>query len=95
MLSEHLPDLASRMLPAGALRARPILARGQPTRVFLLNVTTPDVSSTTIRARARAGLPIVDLVPPEVEHYIRRQGLYGALPAREPAGRSSADNLHD
>lgn len=83
-LRARLPDLAPRMLPAAALVARPILARGTPTRVFLLSAATPDISSTDIRQRARAGLPLTGLVPTEVERYIRRHGLYGA-----------ADNLHD
>ncbi len=83
-LGTRLPDLMPRMLPAAALLARPILARGTPTRVFLLPAATPDISSTDIRQRARAGLPLTGLVPTEVERYIRRHGLYGA-----------ADNLHD
>lgn len=93
-LAGRLPALASRMLPTAALRARPILARGLPTRIFLLNAETPDVSSTAIRARARAGLPITDLVPPEVELYIRQHGLYGAQ-VPDPEGRSAADDLHE
>jgi nicotinate-nucleotide adenylyltransferase len=94
-VAARLPDLASRMYPAAALRARPILGRGTPTRVFVLNAETPDISSTVIRARARAGLPIADLVPPEVDSYIRRRGLYGAPPAPSPAGESAAGNLHE
>lgn len=94
-LATRQPALASRMLPTAALRARPVLARGLPTRIFLLNAETPDVSSTAIRARARAGLPITDLVPPEVDQYIRQHGLYGAPPAPGPDGRSAADDLHE
>jgi nicotinate-nucleotide adenylyltransferase len=94
-LPARLPDLAARMLPSAAMMARPILARSPQTRVFLLNASTPDVSSTTIRARARAGLPIADLVPPEVEHYIRRHGLYGASPAPGASDWSAAGNLHE
>ncbi len=75
----RLPTLASRMV--GVTAATPY--RGAdgpdegPTRVFLLDLITPDVASTTIRARARAGQPIADLVPPEVDDYIHRHGLYG------------------
>jgi nicotinate-nucleotide adenylyltransferase len=83
-MGARLPDLAPRMLPTAALLARPILGRGAPTRIFLLPAATPDISSTVIRERARAGLPLADLVPPDIERFIRRQGLYGA-----------ADNLHD
>jgi nicotinate-nucleotide adenylyltransferase len=94
-LGTRRPDLAPRMLPAAALVARPILARGSPTRVFLLPAATPDVSSTVIRERAHAGLPLTGFVPPDVDAYIRRHGLYGATPASEPAGPTPADNLHD
>lgn len=94
-LGTRLPDLAPRLLPAAALVARPILARGTPTRIFLLPAATPDISSTAIRERAHEGLPLADFVPPIVEQYIRRHGLYGATPASEPAGLTSADNLHD
>ena len=37
-----------------------------------------DLSSTTIRTRARDGRPISGMVPAPVETYIRKQGLYGA-----------------
>lgn len=94
-LPGRLPALADRMLPAAALRARPVLGRGLPTRVFLLDVATPDVSSTEVRARARVGLPIVDLVPPEVAQYIATHGLYRGNPAAAGRGVSMADNLHE
>jgi nicotinate-nucleotide adenylyltransferase len=94
-LAGRLPALSGRMVPAAALRARPILARGLPTRVFLVDVETPDVSSTLVRARARAGLPMADLVPPEVAHYISRHGLYVATSDGETAGRSAAGTLHE
>ncbi len=94
-LPARLPDLASRMAPAAALRARPVMGRAPQTRIFLLDIVTPDISSTIVRARARAGLPLADLVPPEVDTYIRRHGLYGA-PASPPAGdRSAAGHLHE
>jgi len=35
-----------------------------------------DVSSTEVRRRARAGLPLAGLVPPAVERIIEREGLY-------------------
>jgi nicotinate-nucleotide adenylyltransferase len=37
-----------------------------------------DISSTDIRARAAVGLPIADLVPPQVASYIDRHALYRA-----------------
>jgi len=39
----------------------------------------PDVSSTTVRARLAAGASIAGLVPRDVEAYIRRNRLYGAM----------------
>ena len=46
------------------------------TRIFLVDAATPDVSSTDIRSRLRAGSSIEGLVPPAVERHIRRHGLY-------------------
>ena len=99
-LANRLPDLAPRMVPAPfpgsedpGLHAS--AAIGSPkTRVFLLDCDTPDVSSTDIRARARAGRPLAGLVPPEVDHHIRRHALYGADPGAAHAGRPAAGNLH-
>ncbi len=47
------------------------------TRVILVESTTPDVSSTDIRRRVRAGESLAGLVPPGVAHYIRSHRLYG------------------
>lgn len=69
--------------------------KSQETRVFLLDCSTPDVSSTGIRARARAGRSLAGLVPPEVDDYIRRHGLYGVQTGAAPGGRPAAGNLHD
>jgi nicotinate-nucleotide adenylyltransferase len=104
-LPARLPGLATRMVPVPFDVARPgaeapgldaVLAAGSPeTRVFLLDCATPDISSTDIRARARAGRPLAGLVPSEVDHYIRRHGLYGADSGAAGAGRSAAGNLHE
>jgi nicotinate-nucleotide adenylyltransferase len=51
------------------------------TKFHLLDVDTPDISSTDIRARLAAGLPIGDLVPPAVERYILNHRLYGSSAA--------------
>lgn len=46
------------------------------TRVILVEAHTPDVSSTEIRRRVRAGQPLSGLVPDAVEDYISAHGLY-------------------
>ena len=46
------------------------------TRVFLLDAATPDVSSTEVKRRVRAGEPISGLVPAAVEAHIQRHRLY-------------------
>ena len=46
------------------------------TRVILVEAHTPDVSSTDIRRRARAGEDLTGLVPESVAHYIRAHRLY-------------------
>jgi nicotinate-nucleotide adenylyltransferase len=74
-LPARLPALSGRFAePAPAWPATP--------RVFLIDSPTPDVSSTEIRARARAGASLEGLVPPSVARYVRRHGLYAdARPA--------------
>lgn len=46
------------------------------TRVILVEAHTPDVSSTDIRRRVRAGEPLSGLVPPAVADYIQAHRLY-------------------
>jgi nicotinate-nucleotide adenylyltransferase len=46
------------------------------TRVILLESPTPDISSTDIRRRVRAGKPLAGLVPDAVAAYIRQHRLY-------------------
>jgi hypothetical protein len=53
------------------------------------------VSSTDIRARARAGRLLAGLLPPEVEAYIRRHGLYGVPAGAEVIDRPAAEHLHE
>lgn len=79
-LSVHL--LGDR-LPA--LRARFVAGRGAErsgTAVFLVDATTPDISSTDVRRRLSRGEAITGLVCPAVERHIARHRLY------------SADHLH-
>lgn len=46
------------------------------TRVILVEAHTPDVSSTEIRRRVRAGQSLSGLVPDAVQSYIAAHGLY-------------------
>jgi nicotinate-nucleotide adenylyltransferase len=70
-LPARLPALAGRFTaPMADWPATP--------RVFLIDSPTPDVSSTEIRARARAGASLDGLVPASVARYVRRHGLYAA-----------------
>jgi nicotinate-nucleotide adenylyltransferase len=51
-------------------------AAGKQTAFHLLDAETPDVSSTVIRAKLAARIPIDDLVPPAVARYILKHRLY-------------------
>ena len=46
------------------------------TEVISMNKTELDISATQIRQMVAEGKPISELVPPEVERYIREHGLY-------------------
>lgn len=70
-LETRLPSLAPRMIRSADVPF------GTTPRIVLLEAATPDVSSTEIRQRANAGLPIDDLVPARVAAHIERHGLYG------------------
>src|SRR5215216_2688226 len=52
---------------------------GAETAIFLVEARTRDVSSTGIRTRIAAGLPIDDLVPVLVARHIVAHQLYGAV----------------
>ena len=54
-------------------------AQGAHTGIFLVEARTRDISSTAIRARLSAGLPIDDLVPPAVARHITQHRLYAAV----------------
>jgi nicotinate-nucleotide adenylyltransferase len=74
-LVERLPALAGRF------RRSDEIDRAPGTAIVLLEAVTPDISSTVIRARAAKGFSLAGLVPPRVEQYIRRHGLYAAEPS--------------
>jgi len=65
------PELLPRTLPASAATDTSI-----HTSIFLVEAATRDVSSTLIRQRIAAGLPIVDLVPAAVAQHIAAHNLY-------------------
>ena len=50
--------------------------RSLGAQIEVLPAACVDVSSTEIRRRLAAGQPLIGLVPPEVEAYIRLHGLY-------------------
>jgi nicotinate-nucleotide adenylyltransferase len=92
-VAARVPEVASRRVTfvgshERTLPGTPSTDEAHRTRVWFLNTDTPAVSSTEIRAARRAGRPVTGLVPPEVDHYIRRHGLYGAPP--EPDAAASA-----
>lgn len=84
-LRERLPGLNSRMVSVGAGAA----PGGAAPRIFLVNIRTPDVSSTAIRKRLLRGASIATLVPAAVERHIVQHGLYA-----ERCGPLPADHLH-
>jgi nicotinate-nucleotide adenylyltransferase len=84
-LRGRLPEAAAQRLTSLA-GARP--APGAGGRVFHLPVEPVPVSSTEIRSRVAAGLPVERLVPPGVAEYIRVFGLY-----REEGGRSLSKEI--
>ncbi|MFN2446351.1 MAG: nicotinate-nucleotide adenylyltransferase [Vicinamibacterales bacterium] len=71
-LAARLPSLAARMM-----RPHDAAALSSP-HVILVEAETPAVSSTEIRRRAAAGLPIRDMVPEGVAAHIERHHLYAA-----------------
>ena len=88
-LRAALPSIAPRMRPATADAP----ANPDPA-VFLLDAQTPDVSSTDIRARLRAGASVLGLVPEAVERHIRQHRLYSQNATSIDFHRT-ADHLHD
>lgn len=72
-LHDRLPALASRMVGGDAATG----TLSNPA-IFLVEASTPDISSSEIRRRIARDAPLAGLVPPAVERHIVRHGLYGA-----------------
>jgi nicotinate-nucleotide adenylyltransferase len=72
--ASRIAELRPRMQPATGATIR-----GAQTRIFLVEARTRDISSTAIRTRLSAGLPIDDLVPAAVARHITQHRLYAAV----------------
>jgi len=85
VLRSNLQDLAPRMhlVRAGGVVDAEAVAR-PGVSIFLVEHGTPDVSSSEIRNRLRDGRSITGLVPPAVERYIDRHGLYRSAGPTDP-----------
>lgn len=81
-MKARLPELADRMRAADDAATsigHRTLDIGHPIPlIYLLETSTPDVSSTRVRERLRRGEPVTGLVPPLVEAHIHTHALYGA-----------------
>jgi len=66
------------------VRALPALAG----RIHLIPIPQLDIASHDLRARVAAGRPIAYQVPPAVEEYIAREGLYRGEPSPPTARRA-------
>jgi len=76
-LQARVPDLADRMTTPDLFKPEASSPKtDRQTRVILLETATPDVSSTEIRRRVRAGESISGLVPDSVASYITSHHLY-------------------
>jgi len=84
-MKTRLPALASRMVPA-----TPAAKCSGAAAVFLVEVLTPDVSSTEIRRRLRAKASLSGLVPDAVAAHIRKHRLY-----MNDTLSTTATHLHD
>lgn len=77
-LRDRLPTLAGRMIEGD--EKKPAAGSQQPEAsnhsIFLVNATTPDVSSSDIRQRLMTRHSIAGLVPATVERHITQHGLY-------------------
>jgi nicotinate-nucleotide adenylyltransferase len=76
----HFVVVSRPKITLDSLRERvPSAFSGRPsakTRVILVEANTPDISSTDIRRRVRAGQSLRNMVPDPVAHYIATHRLY-------------------
>ena len=72
------PELSGRIRSVAAA-ATVNAGVDEKTGIFLVEARTRDISSTGVRTRLAAGLPIDDLVPPAVARHIAAHQLYGAV----------------
>lgn len=86
---ESLPALAGRFSTTAPARA----SVASDTRILILQAGTPDVSSTEIRRRLRAGEPVAGLVTEAVERHIRQHRLYVG-DGSSTLIHTAADHLH-
>ena len=62
--------------PEQVAREQARLTRDYGARILRLEWAGSPLSSTLVRDRVRAGLPLTDMVPPAVANYIADRGLY-------------------
>ncbi len=74
--AELAAEVAARLVDVTAATPAQLRAGSRGGRIFCLPITPIAVSSSTVRARARAGLDMSDLVPLAVARYIHDMGLY-------------------
>lgn len=85
-LADRLPALRDRMRPVPTGADDATADRGAAPGIWLLDVVTPNVSSTHVRACLASRQPVTGLIPTAVATYIADHGLYTPGPAI---------NLHD
>jgi nicotinate-nucleotide adenylyltransferase len=86
-MRSRLPRLADRMID--------VRGSGPGVRdpgIFLLDATTPDVSSTEVRRRLASGESVNGLVPVSVERHILQHGLYMKATAIHTANHLHGQN---
>jgi nicotinate-nucleotide adenylyltransferase len=88
VLTERLPSIQGRLASAESPRAS-----STSTGVYVVSARTPDLSSTEIRRRLRAGESVRGLIDPGVEQHIRQHRLY--VGSSSPLLlHNTADHLH-